>query len=325
MSKRKYDMEKEHIYNYIWIQHAKKIVKKIIQKETDYEKLTAEELKTKTRYFRCQYQTTKRLDTLLVDAFAAVREAAFRTTGMKPYPVQIVGGIGLHEGKIAQMCTGEGKTLVCTMPAYLNALVGKGVHIVTVNDYLAQRDAEKMGPIFEYLGLSVGVVLSDTSPVMKKEAYACDITYLTNTALGFDYLRDNMATEIEQVVQRGHHYAIIDEVDSILIDEAKTPLIISGEGKDASTYYLACDALAKQMVQGRQSKEFNKMDALVGELPEETGDFIVHEKEKTVTLTEQGVEKVKQRFGIENYGDVHFLSVIQGIGFKSELHHEKGY
>ena len=234
------------------------------------------------------------LDDILPEAFAVVREAAARTLGMKHYRVQLIGGVILHQGRIAEMKTGEGKTLVSTLPAYLNALTGEGVHIVTVNDYLAKRDAEWMGQVHEFLGLTVGVVLNSMNNDERREAYNCDITYVTNNELGFDYLRDNMVIYKEQLVQRGLKYAIIDEVDSVLIDEARTPLIISGQSGKSTSLYEACDILARQLERGEASGEFSKMNAILGEEIEETGDFIVNEKEKNINLTEDGVKKVEQ-------------------------------
>ena len=287
----------------LWLKHAEKIAKLVESKRDDMKALSDEALKEKTDEFKARIKKGESLDAILPEAFAVAREAAFRVDGKEPYHVQIIGGIALHEGKIAEMKTGEGKTLVAVLPSYLNALEGKGVHVVTVNDYLAGRDAASMGKIHEFLGLTVGCILEATSPYFRKKAYACDITYITNAQLGFDYLRDNMAPTQDDVVQRGLHYAIIDEVDSILIDEARTPLIISGDGKDVSKIYIACDALAKKMIKGEETKEFNKIDALLGDMPEETGDFIYHEKERNITLTEAGVKKVEKYFGIDNYAD----------------------
>lgn len=240
---------------------------------------------------------------MLPEAFALVSEASTRVTGMTPFPVQLMGGIALHEGKIAELKTGEGKTLVAVLPSYLNALTGKGVHVVTVNDYLAKRDAESMGKIHEYLGLTVGCVLSNSTPGQKKAAYNCDITYVTNTELGFDYLRDNMVQDKAFAVLRGLEYAIVDEADSILIDEARTPLIISGGASDHTALYIACNQLAVTMEKGKMEKEFNKTDAILGDMPEETGDFVVHEKEKNITLTENGVRKIEEYFRLHNYSD----------------------
>ena len=291
------------ILNKIWLNKAEKIANKIESYRDEYRKLSDDELKAKTKEFKDRYNSGESLDSLLPEAYATVREASVRVTGMEHFKVQLIGGIALHQGKIAEMKTGEGKTLVATLPSYLNALTGKGVHVVTVNDYLANRDAESMGKIHKFLGLTVGVVLNDSSEYSKKEAYNCDITYVTNTELGFDYLRDNMARSLDRVVQRGLEYAIIDEVDSILIDEARTPLIISGAGTDVSKIYLACDVLAKNMEKGEATKEFNKIDALLGEMPEETGEFIVHEKDKIITLTPKGIKKIEDYFGLEKYSD----------------------
>ena len=253
------------------------------------------------------------MDDILPEAFATVREAASRSLHMKHYRVQLIGGIVLHQGRIAEMRTGEGKTLVSTLPAYLNALAGKGVHIVTVNDYLAKRDAEWMGQVHRFLGLTVGVVLNEMDNDERREAYNCDITYVTNNELGFDYLRDNMVIYKEQLVQRGLSYAVIDEVDSVLIDEARTPLIISGQSGKSTKLYEACDILARQLERGEASGEFSKMNAIMGEDIEETGDFIVNEKEKNVNLTEEGVKKVEKFFHIENLADPEHLEIQHNI------------
>ena len=253
------------------------------------------------------------MDDILPEAFATVREAASRSLHMKHYRVQLIGGIVLHQGRIAEMRTGEGKTLVSTLPAYLNALAGKGVHIVTVNDYLAKRDAEWMGQVHRFLGLTVGVVLNEMDNDERREAYNCDITYVTNNELGFDYLRDNMVIYKEQLVQRGLSYAVIDEVDSVLIDEARTPLIISGQSGKSTKLYEACDILARQLERGEASGEFSKMNAIMGEDIEETGDFIVNEKEKNINLTEEGVKKVEKFFHIENLADPEHLEIQHNI------------
>ena len=280
------------------------IVDHIEALEPEMQKLSDEELRDKTREYKERYAKGETLDDLLPEAFATVREAAVRSIGMKHYRVQLIGGIVLHQGRIAEMKTGEGKTLVSTLPAYLNALTGEGVHIVTVNDYLAKRDAEWMGKVHEFLGLKVGVVLNDMDNDQRRAAYACDVTYVTNNELGFDYLRDNMVIYKEQLVQRGLKYAIIDEVDSVLIDEARTPLIISGQSSKSTKLYEACDILARQMERGEASGEFSKMNAILGEEIEETGDFIVNEKEKAINLTEDGVKKVENFFHIENLADL---------------------
>ena len=277
------------------------------------EKLSDEELRSKTAVFKERLERGETLDDLLVEAFAVVREAAYRVLGMRHYRVQLIGGIILHQGRISEMKTGEGKTLVSTLPAYLNALEGKGVHIVTVNDYLAKRDAEWMGKVHEFLGLTVGVVLNSMTPEERKAAYACDITYATNNELGFDYLRDNMVVYKEKLVQRGLHYAIIDEVDSVLIDEARTPLIISGQSGKSTELYRACDILARQMERGEASGEMTKMTAIMGEEIIETGDYIVNEKEKNVSLTEDGVKKVEQFFHIANLADAENLEIQHNI------------
>ena len=261
------------------------------------------------------------MDGLLPEAFAAVREAARRTLNMEHYRVQLIGGIILHQGRIAEMRTGEGKTLVSTLPAYLNALEGKGVCIVTVNDYLAKRDAEWMGKVHEFLGLTVGVVLNSMDNDERRAAYNCDITYITNNELGFDYLRDNMVIYKEELVQRGLHYAIVDEVDSVLIDEARTPLIISGQSGKSTRLYEACDILAQQLTRGEDSGEFSKMDAIMGVEIEESGDFVVNEKDKVVNLTLEGVKKVEKFFRIENLADAENLEIQHNIILALRAHH----
>ena len=268
------------------------IVDKIEALEPEFEKLSDEELKGKTAEFKGRLEQGETLDDLLVEAYATVREAAKRVLGMRHYRVQLIGGIILHQGRITEMRTGEGKTLVSTLPAYLNALEGKGVHIITVNDYLAKRDAEWMGKVHEFLGLTVGCILNNMENDERREAYNCDITYGTNNEFGFDYLRDNMVIYKEQLVMRDLHYAIIDEVDSVLIDEARTPLIISGQSGKSTKLYEACDIIASQLIKGEASAEFSKMAAIMGEEIEETGDFIVNEKDRNVTLTADGIRKV---------------------------------
>ncbi|MEG0805509.1 MAG: preprotein translocase subunit SecA [Lachnospiraceae bacterium] len=275
--------------------------------------LSDEELRNRTQEFKKRLSQGETLDDILVEAFATVREAARRTLGMEPYRVQLVGGVVLHQGRISEMKTGEGKTLVSTLPAYLNALEGKGVHIVTVNDYLAKRDSEWMGKVHEFLGLTVGVVLNNIENDERRDAYACDITYITNNELGFDYLRDNMVIYKEQLVQRDLHYAIIDEVDSVLIDEARTPLIISGQSGKSTKIYEACDILAGQLKKGSESQELTKMDAIMGIEVEESGDFVVNEKDKVVNLTEEGVKRVEQFFKIENLADPENLEIQHNI------------
>ena len=289
------------------------IVDAIEALEPEMQKLSDSELKDKTREFKKRLEEGETLDDLLPEAFAVVREAAVRTLGMRHFRVQLIGGIILHQGRIAEMKTGEGKTLVSTLPAYLNALTGEGVQIVTVNDYLAKRDAEWMGQIHEFLGLTVGVVLNSMNSDERREAYNCDITYVTNNELGFDYLRDNMVIYKEQLVQRGMKYCIIDEVDSVLIDEARTPLIISGQSGKSTRLYEACDILAQQLQRGEASGEFSKMNAIMGEEIEETGDFIVNEKEKSINLTEDGVKKVEKFFHIENLADPENLEIQHNI------------
>ena len=289
------------------------IVDHIDALEPEMQKLSDEELKEKTKEFKERLAKGETLDDLLPEAFAVVREAAVRVLGMRHYRVQMIGGIILHQGRIAEMKTGEGKTLVSTLPAYLNALTGEGVHIVTVNDYLAKRDAEWMGKVHEFLGLTVGVVLNQMDNDERRAAYNCDITYVTNNELGFDYLRDNMVIYKEQLVQRGMKYALIDEVDSVLIDEARTPLIISGQSGKSTRLYEACDVLARQLERGEASGEFSKMNAIMGEEIEETGDFIVNEKEKNINLTEEGVKKVEKFFHIENLADPENLEIQHNI------------
>ena len=275
--------------------------------------LTDEQLRGKTKEYKARLANGETLDDLLPEAFATVREAAKRVLQMEHYRVQIIGGIILHQGRIAEMRTGEGKTLVSTLPAYLNALEGKGVHVVTVNDYLAKRDAEWMGQVHEFLGLKVGVVLNSMTSEERKEAYNCDITYVTNNELGFDYLRDNMVIYKEQLVLRDLHYAIIDEVDSVLIDEARTPLIISGRSGKSTKLYEACDILARQLERGQDMEDLSKMDAIMGLAKEESGDFVVNEKDKIVNLTERGVSKVEQFFHIENLADPENLEIQHNI------------
>ena len=294
-----------------------KRIKPIVDKVESYHeamgKLSDDELKDKTKEFKKRLADGETLDDILPEAYATVREAAKRVLGMEHYRVQIIGGIILHQGRIAEMRTGEGKTLVSTLPAYLNALEEKGVCIVTVNDYLAKRDAEWMGKVHEFLGLTVGIVLGGMDNDERRAAYGCDITYVTNNELGFDYLRDNMVIYKEQLVQRGLHYAIIDEVDSVLIDEARTPLIISGQSGKSTRLYEACDILATQMKRGEDVPEYSKMDALMGIIQDETGDFIVNEKDKVVNLTQEGVHKVEQFFHIENLADPENLEIQHNI------------
>ena len=289
------------------------IVDKVEALAPEMAALSDEQLRGKTKEYKTRLANGETLDDLLPEAYATVREAAKRVLQMEHYRVQIIGGIILHQGRIAEMRTGEGKTLVSTLPAYLNALEGKGVHVVTVNDYLAKRDAEWMGQVHEFLGLKVGVVLNSMTSEERKEAYACDITYVTNNELGFDYLRDNMVIYKEQLVLRDLHYAIIDEVDSVLIDEARTPLIISGRSGKSTKLYEACDILAKQLERGKDMEDLSKMDAIMGIEREESGDFIVNEKDKVVNLTERGVSKVEQFFHIENLADPENLEIQHNI------------
>ena len=289
------------------------LVEKIESLRPTMQALTDEELRGKTKEYKKRLAEGETLDDLLPEAFATVREAAKRVLNMEPYRVQLIGGIILHQGRIAEMRTGEGKTLVSTLPAYLNALEGKGVHVVTVNDYLAHRDAEWMGQVHRFLGLTVGCVLNQMNNDERREQYACDITYITNNEDGFDYLRDNMVIYKEQLVQRDLHYAIIDEIDSILIDEARTPLIISGQSGKSTRLYEVCDILARQLERGEASGEVTKMSAIMGEEITETGDFIVNEKDKVVTLTADGVKKVEKFFQIDNLSDPENLEIQHNV------------
>ena len=289
------------------------IVDRIEALEPEMQKLSDAELRDKTREYKERYAEGESLDDLLPEAYATVREASVRVLGMRHFRVQLVGGVVLQQGRIAEMKTGEGKTLVSTLPAYLNALTGEGVHIVTVNDYLAKRDSEWMGQVHEFLGLTVGVVLNSMDKEERRAAYNCDITYVTNNELGFDYLRDNMVIYKEQLVQRGMKFAVIDEVDSVLIDEARTPLIISGQSGKSTKLYEACDILARQMEKGEASGEFSKINAIMGEEIEETGDFIVDEKEKNINLTEDGVKKVEKFFHLDNLADPENLEIQHNI------------
>ncbi|HIR70679.1 MAG TPA: preprotein translocase subunit SecA [Candidatus Pullilachnospira gallistercoris] len=295
------------------VKRIEPIVDKIEAMRDEMVALSDEALRDKTRQFKERLAEGATLDDILPEAYATVREAARRVLGMEHFRVQLIGGVVLHQGRIAEMKTGEGKTLVATLPAYLNALEGKGVHIVTVNDYLAKRDAEWMGKVHEFLGLTVGVVLNDMNREERQAAYNCDITYITNNELGFDYLRDNMVVYEKQLVQRGLHYAIIDEVDSVLIDEARTPLIISGQSGKSTKLYEMCDTLARQLTRGEDLPEFSKMDAIMGVEQEETGDFIVNEKDKVVNLTQQGVDKVEKFFHIDNLADPENLEIQHNI------------
>ncbi len=295
------------------LKRIKPIVDKIESLRPEMQALTDEQLRAKTTEFKERLSKGETLDDILPEAYAVVREAGKRALGMEHFRVQLIGGIILHQGRIAEMRTGEGKTLVSTLPAYLNALEGKGVHIVTVNDYLAKRDAEWMGEVHRFLGLTVGVVLNDMTKEERQAAYNCDITYITNNELGFDYLRDNMCVYEKDLVQRGLHYCIIDEVDSVLIDEARTPLIISGQSGKSTKLYELCDVLARQLKRGEDLPEFTKMDAIMGVERNETGDFIVDEKDKVVNLTAEGVAKVEQFFHIENLADPENLEIQHNI------------
>ena len=296
------------------------LVDKVESLRPQMQALSDEELRGKTQEYKTRYANGESLDSLLPEAYATVREAAKRVLNMEHYRVQIIGGVILHQGRIAEMRTGEGKTLVSTLPAYLNALTGEGVHIVTVNDYLAHRDASWMGKVHEFLGLTVGCVLNSMDNDERRKQYACDITYVTNNELGFDYLRDNMVIYKEQLVQRELAYAIIDEVDSVLIDEARTPLIISGQSGKSTKLYEICDILARQLERGEASGEVTKMTALMGEEIPETGDFIVNEKDKIVNLTEQGVKKVEQFFHITNFADPENLEIQHNVDLALRAH-----
>ena len=311
------------------LKKIKPLVDKILALDESMQKLSDEELRAKTPEFKKRLENGETLDDILVEAFAAVREAAYRAIGLKPFPVQIMGGIILHQGRLAEMRTGEGKTLVSTMPAYLNALEGKGVHIVTVNDYLAKRDAEWMGNVHRFMGLTVSAIMHDFSTEERQEAYKCDITYITNNELGFDYLRDNMAVYKEKLVQRGLHYAIIDEIDSILIDEARTPLIISGQSGKSTDIYKMCDYLARRMQRGTASTEISKMDAIMGTEIEEDGDYLVNEKDKFIVFTEQGVKEIEQFFHIENLTDPENLEIhhtmLQAVRAHALMHRDQDY
>ena len=295
------------------IKRLSKMVDAIEALDEKMQALSNDELRAKTKEFKDRLTAGETLDDLLVEAFAVVREAADRVLHMKPYRVQLMGGIVLHQGRIAEMKTGEGKTLVSTLPAYLNALEGKGVHIVTVNDYLAERDANWMGQVHRFLGLSVGVILNEYNNADRKAAYDCDITYITNNELGFDYLRDNMVMYKKDLVQRDLHYAIVDEVDSVLIDEARTPLIISGQGTKSTDLYKACDVLAKDMERGTSDGELSKIDAIMGVDIEEDGDFLVNEKDKQVMLTAEGVKKVEEFFHIKNLANPKNLEIQHNV------------
>ncbi len=295
------------------IKRIESLVNKIEGMRPDMMEMSDEQLRDKTKEYKKRLTEGETLDDILPEAYATVREAARRVLKTEHYRVQLIGGIVLHQGRIAEMRTGEGKTQTCLLPAYLNALEGKGVHVVTVNDYLAKRDAEWMGQVHEFLGLKVGVVLNDMKSDERREAYNCDITYVTNNELGFDYLRDNMVIYKEQLVLRDLHYAIIDEVDSVLIDEARTPLIISGQSGKSTKLYEACDILAKQLTRGEDMEELTKMDAIMGVEREETGDFIVNEKDKVVNLTAQGVAKVERFFQIDNLADPENLEIQHNI------------
>ena len=305
------------------------LVKRIEDLRPQMQELSDDQLRGKTDEFKKRLSEGETLDDLLPEAYAAVREGARRSLGMEPFRVQLIGGIILHQGRIAEMRTGEGKTLVATMPAYLNALEGRGVHVVTVNDYLAKRDAEWMGQVYQFMGLSVGVVLNSMSSEERQQAYGCDITYVTNNELGFDYLRDNMAIYKKNLVLRELHYAIIDEVDSVLIDEARTPLIISGQSGKSTKIYEACDILAKQMKRGEDMEDLSKIDAIMGVEREETGDFIVNEKDKVVNLTAEGVSKVEKFFHIPNLADPENLEIehciILALRANNLMHRDHDY
>ena len=295
------------------LKKIERIVKKINDFDKNMQELSDEDLKAKTAEFKEKIEKGTKLETLLPEAFAVAREAAFRVLGMKPYNVQLMGGIALFYGDIAEQKTGEGKTLTAVAPCYLIALAGKGVHVVTVNDYLAKRDAEQMGKVHEFLGLTVGCILNQMNPDERRKQYACDITYVTNNELGFDYLRDNMAIYKNQLVQRGLYYAIIDEADSVLIDEARTPLIISGQSGKSTKLYTACDVFIKQLTRGEGDDELSKLDAISGESVQEDGDFLVNEKDKIVRLTEEGTKKAEKYFGVQNLADPENLEIRHNI------------
>lgn len=295
------------------LKKIERIVKKINDFDKNMQELSDEDLKAKTAEFKEKIEKGTKLEMLLPEAFAVAREAAFRVLGMKPYDVQLMGGIALFYGDIAEQKTGEGKTLTAVAPCYLIALAGKGVHVVTVNDYLAKRDAEQMGKVHEFLGLTVGCILNQMNPDERRKQYACDITYVTNNELGFDYLRDNMAIYKNQLVQRGLYYAIIDEADSVLIDEARTPLIISGQSGKSTKLYTACDVFVRQLVRGEGNDELSKLDAISGESVQEDGDFLVNEKDKIVRLTEEGTKKAEKYFGIKNLADPGNLEIRHNI------------
>ena len=295
------------------LKKIERIVKKINDFDKNMQELSDEDLKAKTAEFKEKIEKGTKLEMLLPEAFAVAREAAFRVLGMKPYDVQLMGGIALFYGDIAEQKTGEGKTLTAVAPCYLIALAGKGVHVVTVNDYLAKRDAEQMGKVHEFLGLTVGCILNQMNPDERRKQYACDITYVTNNELGFDYLRDNMAIYKNQLVQRGLYYAIIDEADSVLIDEARTPLIISGQSGKSTKLYTACDVFVRQLVRGESNDELSKLDAISGESVQEDGDFLVNEKDKIVRLTEEGTKKTEKYFGIKNLADPENLEIRHNI------------
>jgi preprotein translocase subunit SecA len=296
------------------------IVEKIEALEDEITKLSDEQLQAKTPEFKNRLENGETLDDILPEAFAVVREAAKRILGMRHYKVQLIGGIILHQGRIAEMKTGEGKTLVATLAAYLNALEGKGVHVVTVNDYLAKRDAEWMGQVYEFLGLTVGVILNGVNNKERRESYNCDITYGTNNEFGFDYLRDNMVIYKDEMVQRDLHFTIIDEVDSVLVDEARTPLIISGSSSKSTHLYQQADQLARRLTKGRIIGEVTKMSAILNEEIQEEGDFVVDEKAKSVTLTAEGVEKVEAYFQLENLADPENMEIQHHITIALKAH-----
>ena len=292
------------------------IAKSVMALEEEYAALTDEQLRAKTGEFKDRLAAGETLDDLLPEAFATAREAAWRVLGMKPFYVQVIGGIVLHQGRIAEMKTGEGKTLVAVLPAYLNALAGEGVHIVTVNDYLARRDSEWMGKVHRFLGLSVGLIVHDLDSAQRKDAYLCDITYGTNNEMGFDYLRDNMALYKENMVQRGHSFAIVDEVDSILIDEARTPLIISGQGDESTDLY----RLADQFVSGLKKVVYATIDEKEEEQEDLDADYVVDEKAKTATLTARGIAKAEKAFGLENLADIENATLSHHINQALKAH-----
>ena len=300
------------------VKRVKPLVNKINELEPDIEKLSDKELRGKTDEFKGRLEKGETLDDLLPEAFAVVREASKRVLGMRHFDVQLIGGIILHQGRIAEMKTGEGKTLVATLPVYLNALTGKGVHVITVNDYLAKRDSEWMGKVYKFLGLTVGLAIAGMNPQDKKRAYACDVTYGTNNEFGFDYLRDNMVIYKEQLVQRKLNYAIVDEIDSILIDEARTPLIISGRGAQSSDLYKKADnfvrKLTPKIIVEEDVKDYEQAE------DNEKYDYIVDLKAKSASLTLKGIKKAEEEFGLENFNDIENSEIVHNVNQALRAH-----